>query len=126
MTPTLDPFAASPGLPTHTPLQHPRDAFKRDWSGQILYLHPPPHMLTKTLNKLNRSQAIALVIAPLWKNQPWFPVLQRMARKAINLGPFADVMTTTPRFTREGWKLPPGIVQAVIADTRTMREDASL
>jgi ribonuclease HI/DNA-binding transcriptional ArsR family regulator len=122
MTPTLDPFAASPGLPTTTAPEHPRDAFRIDWKEHVLYLHPPPHMMAKTLSKLSRSQTTAILIAPLWKNQPWFPVLQQMTKEAMTLGSFEEVMTVTPRLEREGWKLPPGSVLAASVDTRTTRE----
>jgi ribonuclease HI len=114
-----DPFAANPLIPSNTPPRHPGQGLDEDWTGKKLLLHPPPHLLLRTLNKAQTEGVTALLIAPTWRSQPWSPLLSRLTQRSLILGDYEEVMQTTPRFAGEGWQLPPGPVQAVILDTRT-------
>jgi hypothetical protein len=125
LEPETDPFAASPYLPSDTATGFPREALAQDWTGRKVFLHPPPHMMTRTLKKAVQDKVQALLIAPAWTSQPWSPLLSRWTRQAIVLGHFEDVMQPTERFMREGWTLPPGDVVAVSLDTRTTEENSS-
>jgi len=51
------------------------DAFLQDWSGKTCYANPPWGLLLKVLSEVSRQQADVLIVAPVWKGQPWFPVL---------------------------------------------------
>jgi hypothetical protein len=119
LQPDTDPFAASPYIRSDTATGHPKEAFALKWAGQRLFLHPPPHMITRALSKMRQEEARGILIAPVWKSQPWSPLLSQLTRRSVILGPFETVMEVTPRFRREGWLLPPGDVMAVLLDTRT-------
>jgi ribonuclease HI len=123
--PECDSFAATPYLPSDTALEHPRDALRMCWSEKKLFLHPPIHLLSRTIAKVRREAARAIVIAPNWRGQPWDPMLTQLAQAELQLATFEEIMITTPRFKREGWQLPPGTVRAVLLATRTTQESVS-
>jgi hypothetical protein len=116
--PECDSFAATPYLPSETALGHPRDALRTCWSEKRLLLHPPIHLLGRTIAKARRETAKAILIAPNWKGQSWDPTLTQLAQAEVQLGSFEEVMTTTERFRAEGWRLPPGNVRAVLLDMK--------
>jgi hypothetical protein len=120
-----DPFGANPFVHSTTHPRHPGQALHDNWTNRKLLLHPPPYLLTATLNKAQREGVTALLIAPTWRSQPWSPLLSQLARNTLTLGSYEEVMQTTARFANEGWQLPPGSVRAAILDTRTTREDTS-
>jgi ribonuclease HI len=117
--PDMDPFAASPYIRSETATGHPKEAFAQNWTGHRVFLHPPPHMITRVLSKMRQEKTQGILIAPTWKSQPWSPSLSQLSLRSINLGPYEEVMELTPRFRREGWTLPPGNVMAALLDTRT-------
>jgi hypothetical protein len=123
--PEEDAFAAAPYLPSETAIEHPAEALRASWKGRKLFLHPPMHLVTRTIAKADREEVEAILIVPNWKAQPWSSTLARLERKEVVLGTFEDTMTTTPRFRSEGWLLPPGDVRAVLLAGRTTRESAS-
>jgi len=51
------------------------DAFLQDWSGKICYANPPWGLMLKVLSEISHQQADVLLVAQVWKGQPWFPVL---------------------------------------------------
>jgi hypothetical protein len=121
LQPEEDAFAASPYLPSEIAPEHPKDALRMKWKGKRLWLHPPPHLLGRTIAKVLREEVQAILIAPEWGAQPWSPTLTQLRRKESTLGLFEEVMTTTERFRAEGWRLPPGNVRATLLDTRMMK-----
>jgi hypothetical protein len=123
--PELDIFAATPYLPSETAVEHPGDALRMPWNGKKLFLHPPPHLLTRTFAKAHRERAEAIAIVPSWTSQPWSPMLARETLREFDLGSFEECMVTTDRFRREGWKLPLGGVRAVLLGRKTTRESGS-
>ena len=54
------------------------DAFLQDWSKWTSLIHPPVVLLPRILKKIRADQATALLIAPNWAGQPWFPELLQM------------------------------------------------
>ena len=54
------------------------DAFLQDWSKWSCLIHPPVVLLPRILRKIREDQATALLIAPNWSGQPWFPELIQM------------------------------------------------
>lgn len=49
------------------------DAFTMEWSLIFGYIFPPFSVMGKVLQKIEQDQATALVVAPLWTTQAWFP-----------------------------------------------------
>ena len=54
------------------------DAFCLNWESKYVYLFPPFSMLAKAVQKIQEDQAQALLIAPLWRTQIWFPKIMHM------------------------------------------------
>ena len=54
------------------------DAFTMDCSQWISSIHPPIILLNRVLLKVHLDKATALVIAPTWDAQPWYPMLLEM------------------------------------------------
>jgi ribonuclease HI len=125
LVPEEDAFGATPYLPSETALRHPGDALRMPWTGKKLLLHPPIYLLGRTLAKLRREPAAAILIVPAWRAQPWMPVLMKMMTKRVELGAFEEAVETTERFRREGWRLPPGRVWAVLLAMKMTKENAS-
>lgn len=52
------------------------DAFTISWKGYLPYAFPPFSLVGKVINKIIRDGVEkAILIFPLWKSQPWFPLL---------------------------------------------------
>ena len=54
------------------------DAFTLDWTYHFSYAFPPLSILPQFLQKLEIDQAQAILIAPNWSTQPWYPKLTRL------------------------------------------------
>ena len=62
------------------------DAFTLDWTNHFLYAFPPFSILPQFLQKLEMDHAQAILIAPNWPTQPWYPKLTRfLIRKPLLL-----------------------------------------
>ena len=51
------------------------DAFSFSWSGKFVYIFPPFSLLNRCLQKLENDPPLALLIAPVWPTQVWWPRL---------------------------------------------------
>ena len=52
------------------------DAFSISWDSFDIYMFPPFCLLARVLHKFRQDRCKkALLIAPLWKAQPWFPLI---------------------------------------------------
>jgi hypothetical protein len=61
------------------------DAFKINWTGwNLCYANPPFDLIHLALNKAQRDKANLLLIYPVWRNKPWWP-LTHLAKKTMNL-----------------------------------------
>ena len=59
------------------------DAFGFSWEQFTNpFIFPPFSVIMKCLQKICQDQARAVIIAPLWTTQPWFPKLMRMLSDA--------------------------------------------
>ena len=58
-----DPYAAA------------TDAFLQDWSGKKGYANPPWCLIGRVLSLVQTQRAQVALIAPVWKTQPWYPLL---------------------------------------------------
>ena len=60
------------------PLAEGTDAFLQDWSHILGFANPPWCLLGRVLAQVHIQQAQVILIAPVWKTQPWYPVLLNM------------------------------------------------
>ena len=51
------------------------DAFNVKWDFQLAYLFPPFCMIKRCLRKIQQDQAHWVLITPVWKSSPWYPVI---------------------------------------------------
>ena len=51
------------------------DAFSLPWRNHHAYMFPPFSLITHCLEKLHSEQASAVLVAPVWHNQLWYPSL---------------------------------------------------
>ena len=54
------------------------DAFSFSWSDSFVYIFPPFSLLNRCLQKLEKDQTLALLVAPIWPTQVWWPRLLRL------------------------------------------------
>ena len=76
------------------------NAFSLNWNKYYSYIFAPFSMLGRVLAKLEQDQAEAIVIAPWWAAQSWFPKLIRMLIEPPRLLPRGKKQLTLP-FNRE-------------------------
>ena len=50
------------------------DAFNVKWVFQLAYLFPPFCMIKSCLRKIQQDQSHCVLITPVWKSSPWYPV----------------------------------------------------
>ena len=62
-----DPYAAA------------TDAFLQDWSQLRGHANPPWCLIGKVLTQVQTQRAQIVLLAPVWKTQPWYPLLLSMA-----------------------------------------------
>ena len=62
-----------------SPIPDPRamavDALSISWNGIVAYVFPPIPLIPLVLNKIRREETSVIMIAPLWPNRSWFPLL---------------------------------------------------
>ncbi|KAK3100452.1 hypothetical protein FSP39_020111 [Pinctada imbricata] len=54
------------------------DAFSMKWNTNFMYMFPPFSILGRVLAKINQDKAEAVMVAPIWPTQHWFPLLLNM------------------------------------------------
>lgn len=54
------------------------DAFLMNWDREMCYIFPPFCLISRCLAKIRAERAEAILIAPIWPAQPWFPLLLRL------------------------------------------------
>lgn len=54
------------------------DAFTIVWTNLYFYAFPPFSLILRTLAKIKHDKAEGIIILPLWKSQPWFPLLENL------------------------------------------------
>ena len=62
-------------------------ALSISWRDHYPYLFPPFSLLSRCLEKINRQKVEAVVIAPVWCNQVWYPLLLQSLQDAPILLP---------------------------------------
>ena len=51
------------------------DPFSLKWHDKLFCLFPLFRVITKCLQKIHQHKTEALLVAPYWKTQVWYPVL---------------------------------------------------
>ena len=70
------------------------DAFSFSWSGQFVYIFPPFSLLNRCLQKLEKDQTLALLVAPVWPTQVWWPrLLSLLVANPLMLPQDKDLLT---------------------------------
>ena len=54
------------------------DAFTFSWDFNLVYLFPLFPLIHKCLSKIRRDKCRAILIAPVWKSRPWYPIILGM------------------------------------------------
>ena len=62
------------------PLAEATDAFQQDWRRMKGYANLPWCLIGCVLNKIRAQEARVALVAPVWKDQAWYPVLLEMLR----------------------------------------------
>ena len=73
------------------------DALSISWRDHHPYLFPPFSLLIRCLEKINREKVEAVVIAPVWCNQVWYPLLLQSLQDAPILLPNTMDIILNPR-----------------------------
>ena len=70
------------------------DAFTLDWSNYKIYAFPPFCLIGKVLTKIEYEESTAILVAPLWHTQAWFPkMLKLLVNKTIILPKRANLLS---------------------------------
>ena len=113
--PTGGPFCISPGTPPRffcwrpDPLPEGMDAFTQDWSQFQGYVNPPRCLILRTLSMIQREEARVLLIAPVWRTLPWYPLILQLLVKIPRLLPEGKEMVVLP--TQKDFIMPKGVPQ---------------
>jgi hypothetical protein len=51
------------------------DCFSVNWSGENNWIVPPPRLINSVLKKLNKDRAKGVLVVPVWRSAPFWPVL---------------------------------------------------
>jgi len=60
------------------PLAEATDAFSQQWETFKGYANPPWCLIGRVLSQVQQQQAQVILVAPVWKGQPWYPMLLGM------------------------------------------------
>ena len=68
------------------------NAFSLNWHKLKFYAFPPFSLMGKVLQKVVLDRASGIVVAPYWKNQPWFNLLMDYSHDFIIIPSSADLL----------------------------------
>jgi hypothetical protein len=60
------------------PYAEATDAFLQDWSIEKGFANPPWNLISRVLTKTQSQGTGIILVAPVWKAQPWYPLLLSM------------------------------------------------
>ena len=72
------------------------DALTTVWKGMGAYAFPPFRLILRILRNVQNEGATLLLVAPVWYQQPWYPVLLRMLSERPVLLPTSEFLLTAP------------------------------
>lgn len=73
------------------------DAFSLNWRNFYSYIFCPFSMMGPVLQKLSQSNAEAVIVAPFFATQPWFPLLLKMVCQKSFVLPHPHQILQSPR-----------------------------
>ena len=81
-----------------SPVPDPRamavDALAMSWNRLIAYAFPPVPLIPLVLHKVRREEVMLILIAPLWPNRSWFPLLLELSvERPLELPLREDLLT---------------------------------
>ncbi len=71
----VDLFASKDNFHCPTYYSKDRDALAHDWLNLLLYAFPPITLLPQVVRRIREQGHKVLLVAPLWRNQPWLSEL---------------------------------------------------
>jgi hypothetical protein len=98
------------------PQSNEYNAMAQEWHNEFSYACPPLAMVGPVLHLIKEQRAHAVVVVPEWEAQPWWPVLQKLARKWVYLGTGAEVFQPGESGQCAPWKNPTWRFWAVEVD----------
>jgi hypothetical protein len=57
------------------------------WTGQLFYIFAPFSLMGRILQKIEEDKTQAVIIAPVWPTQAWWPTLINLVRRLCYLLP---------------------------------------
>jgi hypothetical protein len=63
------------------------DALAQEWSGEQLWIHPPPALLPAVVQMLELTGAAAQVCVPRWTSAAWYGMLCELSHESVDLPP---------------------------------------
>ena len=78
------------------PLAEDVDSLTTVWKGMDAYVFPPFQLIHKILTKVQNEGAAVLVVAPVWFQQAWHPVLLGILVELLVLLPTYTQISTAP------------------------------
>ena len=72
------PFGLSVAPWVFTKTLKPALALLQDWSQLKGYANPPWSLIGRVLSKVQMDKAHIVLVTPVWKTQPWYPLLLQM------------------------------------------------
>jgi len=71
------------------------DAFTIKWTEEVGYIFPPFCLIGRVMAKVQREEATATLVAPVWSSQPWYPlILESVIDYPVLLPPTIDLLTS--------------------------------
>lgn len=78
------------------PLALVMDALSQDWSRNLKYAFPPFILIPRIFTQIMRQRVEVILVTPLWKSQPWFPILIEASCDLPIKIPWASTMLQGP------------------------------
>ncbi len=78
----VDLFASKDNTHCPTCYSKDRDALAHDWPNLLLYAFPPIALLPQVVRRIREQGHKVLLVAPLWRNQPWLSELTQLLTAA--------------------------------------------
>ena len=69
------------------------DAFLHDWTTVKGFANPPWNLIQRVLTKAQNQGAVVILVTPVWKSQPWYPLLLSLLVDWPRLLPKQDMVT---------------------------------
>ena len=100
------------------------DAFSFSWSGKFVYIFPPFALLNRCLQKLEKEQTLALLVAPVWPTQVWWPrLLNLLIANPLMLPQDKDLLTLPQSGTLHPLRKQMRLMACLLSSNITKQEE---